>query len=59
MTQKNIRLPQHLWDRIEAAAGKGHVTDFIRKAAEAQLAPIETEQRLRSLESAVAELRQP
>lgn len=53
MIQKNIRLPQGLWERIEAIAGKGHVTEFIRTSCEERLKPIELERTVERLRQKV------
>jgi hypothetical protein len=53
MIQKNIRLPQGLWERIETIAGKGRVTEFIRTSCEERLRPIELERTVERLRQKV------
>ena len=50
MVQKNIRVRESLWTRVEAVVGPRKVSDFIRDAVEEKLKPIETELRLKQHE---------
>lgn len=57
LTQKNIRFPNSLWERVEAATTDEYTaSDFVRDATAEKLDRIEAQERIQRLEQRVKDL---
>jgi Arc/MetJ-type ribon-helix-helix transcriptional regulator len=57
LVQKNIRFPEALWERVEAATSKTYnASDFVRDAVREKLAKVDAEARIAQLERRVKDL---